>query len=331
MILAADIGGTNARFAVFHEGGGRPLVVEKFATAAWESLPLLLREFLDRQRVRVTRACIAVAGPVHNGRVDAINLPWTVDADQLARALDLPAVALVNDLAANARGIAALEPHDLRTLNAGDPAAAGNRAVVSAGTGLGEAALVSHDGGFHAVAGEGGHADFAPRNELEIELLRFLSKDYGHVSYERICSGVGLVHVYRFLRSAGTRPGWFEGEPPTPSAEAIAAEAKADPLSLSARALALFASLYGTRAGNLALSFMATGGVYLGGGIAPRISDTLAGGDFMRAFADKGRFTTLLSRIPVHVILNDQTALLGAAEIAAEQPSAYPLPKVVSL
>jgi glucokinase len=341
VILAADIGGTNARLALFDAPGARdttattrhrrtPRVVATYRTDAWESVPALLLEFLRTHAAQPTRACVAVAGPVRNGRADAVNLPWPVDAAQIARALELPSVALVNDLAANARGVAALSPDKLRAINAGDPGAAGNRAVISAGTGLGEAGLVWSCDRFHVVAGEGGHSDFAPRNETEIELLRYLMTDYGHVSYERICSGLGLVNIYRFLRDRGTRASWFAAEAPTPSAAAIAAEAKADPLCLSAKALELFASIYGARAGNVALAFMATGGVYLGGGIAPKVADALEAGGFMRAFTAKGRFSALLSRIPVYVILDDQAALLGAAELAAEQPAAYPLPKVVA-
>ena len=331
MLLAADIGGTNARIALFDAAGRTPLVVETYATAASDGVPGLLDEFLTAQRARVTGACVAVAGTVRDGRVDGINLPWPVDEREIALALGLRTVVLVNDLAANARGIASLERNDLLPLNAGDPAAAGNRVVVSAGTGLGEAALVWNGDGFEVVAGEGGHTDFAPRSETEIELLRYLVAEYGHVSYERVCSGLGLVNIYRFLRDSGVRSGWYRSEPNAPSPAAIVAEAKADPLCLSARALELFASIYGARAGNVALSFMATGGVYLGGGIAPKVADTLAAGAFVRAFVAKGRFTTLLARIPVFVVLNDQAALLGAAAIAAEQPAAYPLPKVVSL
>src|SRR5262249_36586786 len=169
--------------------GARPHVVETYRTAAWQNVPALLLEFLRTHAARPTRACVAVAGPVHDGRAEAVNLPWTVDARQIAHALELPSVALVNDLAANARGVAALGPDKLLALNAGDPGVCGNRAVVSAGTGLGEAALIWNDGSYTVVAGEGGHADFAPRNETEIELLRYLMSDYGHVSYERICSG----------------------------------------------------------------------------------------------------------------------------------------------
>jgi len=323
VILAADIGGTNARIALFDPPNRTPVVVEKYRTAAWEGVPAIVREFLAAHPTRLTAACVAIAGPVHDGRVDAINLPWPVEAHQIARALGLSDVALVNDLEANARGVAVLESDDLWPLSTGDPAAAGNRVVVSAGTGLGEAALTWDGDRFRAIAGEGGHSDFAPRTDVEIALLRFLATDYGHVSYERVCSGSGLVNIHRFLRSSGPRSNWLETEAPSPTPAAIVAEAARDPLCLSAKALDLFASIYGARAGNVALSFMATGGVYLGGGIAPRIVDKLSDGTFMRAFVDKGRLSPVLARIPVFVILDDLTALRGAAEIASEQAPAY--------
>jgi glucokinase len=188
----------------------------------------------------------------------------------------------------------------------------GTRAVVSAGTGLGEAALLWDGGRYRAVASEGGHTDFAPRTELEVELYSFLAAEYGHVSYERVCSGGGLVNLYRFLRGSDL--------PATTPAE-IVAEAAADRRSVASRALGLFASIYGARAGNVALAYTATGGVYLGGGIAPRIVNRLTDGAFMRAFTAKGRLAPLLGQIPVRIVLDDRAALLGAAEIAAEVAS----------
>jgi glucokinase len=321
MLLAGDIGGTNARLALFDASRRELVQSEVFRTEAWTSLEDIVGEFLSRHPALVTSACVAVAGPVHAGRVDRVNLPWGVDEASLARALDLPSVSVVNDLEANARGIACLGPAELGVVNPGDPTAGGNRAVVSAGTGLGEAALVWDGSRYHAVAGEGGHADFAPRSDLEIALFRYLAADYGHVSYERVCSGGGLVNIYRFLRDAQRRETtqrWFEERTPPPSPAAITAEAAADPRSLAAQALQLFASIYGARAANVALAFMATGGVYLGGGIAPRIVKALGDGAFMDAFTSKGRLSSLLRAIPVRVVLNDRAALLGAAEIAAE-------------
>jgi glucokinase len=320
VILAADIGGTNARVALFQAGSRTPLALETHRTEAWNGADDLLRTFLASHRVPVSAACVAVAGPVQDGRSRPINLPWSIDRRQLEAALDIPTISVVNDLEANARGIAVLDRRDLAVVNPGDPGASGNRAVVSAGTGLGEAALWWDGDQYHALAGEGGHADFAPRSDLEIALLRYLTVDYGHVSYERVCSGGGLVNIYRFLRDGGTgsHPSWLEPQAPPPSPASITAEAAADPLSLAAKAVGLFVSIYGARAANVALAFMATGGVYLGGGIAPRMVNRLAGGTFMSAFTAKGRLSPLLDRIPVYVVLNDRAALLGAAEIAAE-------------
>jgi glucokinase len=310
VILAADIGGTNARLALFERGSRTPAAVETYRTDAWRSGEELLRAFLTRRSARVSAACVAVAGPVRDGRSQAMNLQWRVDERRLAAALGIPAVAVVNDLEANARGIAVLEPEDLAVVNAGDPDPTGNRAVVSAGTGLGEAGLVWDGGAHRAVAGEGGHADFAPRSELEVALYRHLAAQFGHVSYERVLSGNGLVNVYGFLRGPGRAP--------LPSPAEISADAERDPNGLGARALGVFAAVYGARAANVALSFMATGGVYLGGGIAPRLVDRLRGGAFMAAFTAKGRLSSLLAAVPVYVVLNDRAALLGAAEIASE-------------
>jgi len=313
-LLAADIGGTSARLALFDATGRRLLRSETYATHAWSSAEEVVREFLSSYRVRPAAACIAIAGPVEDGRSEPVNISWIVDARRLAAALGLLSVALVNDLEANARGILLLDASRLHVVSRGERSVHGNRVVVSAGTGLGEAGLVHHGGGYLVVGGEGGHADFAPRTELEVELYRFLAAEYGHVSYERVCSGAGLANIYRFLSG---------GDAPTPAA--ISAEAAADPGSRGAEALDLFASIYGARAANVALSFMATGGVYLGGGIAPRNLSVLTNGAFMRAFVAKGRVSGLLERIPVSIVVDDRTALLGAAAIAAEAAGALPL------
>jgi glucokinase len=319
MLLAADIGGTNARFALCSGREHDVVASETYRTEAWQSAEEAVAEFLSRHPARVSAACFAVAGPVRDGRSEPINLRWTVEERRLSDLLGTTAVAVVNDLEANARGIPLLGERDFAVVSAGAPGASGNRAVVSAGTGLGEAALMWDGARYRALAGEGGHSDFAPRSEIEMELYRYLATDYGHVSYERLCSGGGLVNIYRFLRDAETRaPRWLEDRSTLPSAAAISAEAAADPKSLSARALTLFCSIYGARAANVALAFMATGGVYLGGGIAPRIARALMDGTFMRAFTAKGRLSGLLEQVPVRIVLNDRAALLGAAEIASE-------------
>jgi glucokinase len=205
VILAADIGGTNARFGIFDSGRGER-AVEVFPTADWDCATGAVREFLRRHPGEVASACLAVAGPVEDGRSSPVNLRWTVDARELSAALGGIPVAVVNDLEANARGVVVLGEHDLAVVNRGANGSNGHaRAVVSAGTGLGEAALVWDGARYRAIPGEGGHTDFAPRSELEVELYRFLAAEHGHVSYERICSGAGLVNVYRFLREAVAR------------------------------------------------------------------------------------------------------------------------------
>jgi glucokinase len=310
-ILAGDVGGTKTRLALF-DGGPEPLRMETYRTAEHGSLVEIVGRFLNGSRADVVSAAFGVAAPVANGAVSTVNLPWPIYAHELVEVLELPSVSVVNDLEANARGVELLGADDLAVLNPGERDPEGACAVVSAGTGLGEAALVWDGTRYRALAGEGGHADFAPRSETEIALYRFLAREYGHVSYERVCSGMGLTNIYRFLGGDAVEPA------------AVSAEAAADPTSRGRRALDLFVSIYGARAGNVALSFMATGGVFLGGGIAPKIVDDLRDGGFMRAFVDKGRFAPLLSRVPVHVVLNDHAALLGAARIATERARSLP-------
>lgn len=321
MILAGDIGGTNARLACFAFADHHlTTVLEKeYPSREHASLEEIVSAFVQTHRVSIDRACFGIAGPVEEGRVVTPNLPWVVDQAKLANRLGLKDVALINDLVANTYGIAALEPGDLEVLNAGSPDPAGSLAVISAGTGLGEAGTY-WDGKMHRpVPCEGGHSDFAPRNALEIELLEYLLKQYDHVSCERVLSGAGLVNVYNFLRDTGRgeEPAWLaeemrEGDP----AAAISKAALDGRSTLAAQALDLFVTVYGAEAGNLALKFKATGGVYVGGGIAPKIVQKLKEPLFMRAFVDKGRMRPLLEAMPVKVILNDRTALLGAARCA---------------
>ncbi|HXJ82259.1 MAG TPA: glucokinase [Candidatus Methylomirabilis sp.] len=318
MILAADVGGTSSRIGLFEATGGRlrPAIEVVYPSGGHRGLDEIVRVFLAAHHPHVDHACFAVAGPVLGGRSEAPNLPWTVDARDLAHALDLPTVGLLNDLEANAHGIPALEEKDFLVLNWGSPNASGNRAVISAGTGLGEAGIYWDGRDHHPFAGEGGHADFAPTTDLEVELLIHLRKKIGaHVSWERVVSGPGLAGIYEFLRDTGrgTEPPWLRdalraGDPPAVISQA-ASEGRSE---LAVQALALFASAYGAEAGNLALKLLATGGIYVGGGIAPKIVETLKR-NFMEAFLAKGRLRRLLETIPVRVILNDKAALLGAA------------------
>ncbi len=321
MILAGDIGGTNARLAFFNFEDGRFALISAtvFPSREYSGLDQIVSEFLGTSDVHPDRACFGIAGPVRNGRVETSNLPWVVDSEPLANELHLDKVSLINDLEANAWGIADLDLKDAVAINQVKGNPAGNQAVIAAGTGLGEAGMY-WDGTHHQVfASEGGHTDFAPRNELEVELFRYLNAQYGHVSYERILSGPGLLNVFHFLRDTGrgTEPKWLTAEMlHSDPAAAISQAAMDGKCALCEQAVDVFVSVYAAEAGNLALKVMATGGIFLGGGIAPKMLPKLSGPLFMHAFAAKGRMQPLLESIPVRVITNDKTALLGAARYA---------------
>jgi glucokinase len=322
LILAGDIGATHTRLAWFEvlDGDVMPGVVRTYPSRRHSGLDEIVAAFLDEVPGRLLHACFGVAGPVREGRVETTNLPWVVDARLLAARLGLDRVLLVNDLEANAWGLAVLPDADLAVLQPGQAASTGNAAVISAGTGLGEAGLVWDGRRHRPVASEGGHADWAPQDELQLGLWRFLAAEVGHVSVERVLSGPGLHNVYRFLRDVQglPEPGWLtdalrSGEP-APLISRAGLEGRAE---ICTRALALFVAIYGAEAGNLGLRMLATAGVYLGGGIAPRIVPALRSRTFLDAFAGKGRLRPLLEAMPVRVVLNDQTALLGAARRAA--------------
>ena len=329
MILVGDVGGTKTNVALLETDGrsvGAVLAQQKFASAAYDSLEKIVAEFLVAAgRPKLTRACFGVAGPVMDGRVDATNLKWDVSADALTNALGIEHVSIINDLEATAYGIEALAPHQLHTLNEGDSTRKGNRALIAAGTGLGMASIVWHADRYHPVPSEGGHVDFAPRNCLEMEMLKYLLKIEefnGHVSYERIISGPGLFTVYSFLRDTGfaEEPDWLAAEiNGDGDASAIVSKAALEKkCELAIKALDMFVEIYGAMAGNLALLMIATGGCYVGGGIAPKIIEKIKDGTFMQSFRAKGRFEALLAGMPVHVILDDKTALYGAARQALQ-------------
>jgi glucokinase len=328
-LLAGDAGGTSTRLAIVEVGGGALEVATtaRFESRSHPSLASIVQAFRAAHPRPVARACFGVAGPVVGGRVETPNLPWVVDAAALARELGLDQVDVINDLEANAYGIFALSAADFTVLNAGAPAA-GNRAVISAGTGLGEAGIVWDGRSHRPFATEGGHANWAPTTELEAELLRHLSRKFGgHVSAERVVSGPGLVNVYEFMRDTGRgqEPGWLkEALASHDHAAVISTNAMNGKSELCAAALDLFVSAYAAEAGNLALKLMAIGGVYLGGGIAPKIIARLKTPAFVKAFTAKGRLTSLLEAIQVRVIMNDQAALFGAARFAALQASLIP-------
>ena len=321
MILAGDIGGTSTRLAVFDVVDRRQrLVVEgSFSSAQYNGLGEIVEQFVAEHALGVDFACFGIAGPVRDGRVATSNLPWVIDAASLARRIGIDSVTLLNDLEANAWGIAQLGADDVVSLNAGAPGARGNAAVIAAGTGLGEAGLY-FDGERHwPFAGEGGHVDFAPRDPAEIELLQYLARKFGRVSYERVLSGPGLRNIYEFLRDSGRgveTPAIVAGMRDQDAAAVITVAALADRCALCSATLDLFVSIYGAEAGNVGLKFMAVAGVYVGGGIAPKIASKLQNGAFQRAFVTKGRMRPLLAAMPVRLILNPKTALLGAARYA---------------
>jgi glucokinase len=328
IILAGDIGGTHSRIAYFAVEHHKIncIAEESYRSADYESLDAIVTKFVKTHPEEPVHACFGVAGPVHDGRVKVTNLPWTVEASLLARELGLR-VTLINDLEAIAYSVPLLTPQDLAVLNEGDPSATGNAAVIAAGTGLGEAGLYWHAMDLIPFACEGGHTDFAPTNDLEDELLRYLRAQFGHVSWERVVSGMGLLSLYAFLRDTGrgARADWIDfGATEEDPATQITRHGLDGTNSLCVQVLEMFVSLYGNEAGNLALKMMATGGIFIGGGIAPRILEKLRGPGFVTAFAAKGRLSTLLNAIPVRVILKDKTGLLGAARCAALQASHSP-------
>lgn len=318
MILAGDIGGTSTRLALFEAADGllRAVAQERYPSRSFPGLGEIVRAFTAKHAQPVDAACFGIAGPVREGRVETPNLPWVIEEAPLARELALPRVTLLNDLEANAWGVFTLSERDVAQLSPGAPAQDGNAAIISAGTGLGEAGYHWDGAGLRPFASEGGHADFAPHDELTIELFRWLHRRHGHVSWERVVSGPGLVNIFTFLRDAK------HGDEPAALAEAMRAGDPAAAISkaaldesseLAVRALDLFVALYGAEAGNLALKMKASRGLWIGGGIAPKILPRLERPGFLEAFHDKGRFRAFLEAIPVRVILNDATALRGAA------------------
>ena len=321
-VLAADVGATKTRLAVV-EPGESFLRVEAEAThrsAAYDGLEALVRDFLDEQGTAVDAAAFGLPGPVLRGRVRTTNLPWEVRRDELAEHLGLRRLTLINDLEATAFGIGELADDDLEVLAEGDAEAGGNAALIAPGTGLGEAGLFWDGGRHRPFATEGGHCDFAPGDEVDDALRAHLAADGGHVSWEKVLSGPGLLSIHEFLRRyRGTPvPDWLErdmqsGDP----AAAIAGAAQARTCPVCSEAMDRFVRYFGAEAGNLGLKLMATGGVYLGGGIAPRIAGRLLDPDFLEAFRAKGRMRDLMERMPVKLIRNDRAALLGAARCAA--------------
>lgn len=332
MILAGDVGGTKVHLALYNFVGGRlvPVRDEKFPAAEFACLDDVVKTFLapgetggkDDVRAQIIAACFGCPGPVRDGRLKLTNLPWTLDARDLQDSLGIEHIFLINDLEANGYGIPELAADKVFTLHTGDASSVGHRGLIAAGTGLGECLLIwdGHLRRHMPVPSEGGHGDFAARTDQEIALLRYLRKTLnGRVSTERVVSGIGIRNVYAFLRDdqGMEEPAWLRDRMVSEDPNAVIGQCAEDGSSeICAATMALFAAAYGAEAGNLALKLLALGGVYLGGGIAPKILKTLSGGGFTQAFLDKGRLSPLLETIPVRVILDDTCALLGAAAYA---------------
>lgn len=324
MILAADVGGTKTRLALFPalERGriGAPAAEEGYASADFPSIEAMIDAFRGRHGDPLAAVSIGYAGPVAEGRGIGTHVPWAADERALARHLGLPRAHVINDLVASGYGIPALGREDLATLLPGAPGEPGNAAIVSAGTGLGETILLRHQGDLIPVASEGGHADFAPRTDLEIDLFRALRAEFGRVSVERVLSGIGLGNVARVLHAmdgaqASLARHLAESSPEGLPA-AVSGNALAGACPSCVRSLELFVSVYGAQAGNTALRGMALSGVYLGGGIAPQILPALRGETFRAAFLAKEPHRSLLEKVPVFVMRTDRSALLGAARFA---------------
>lgn len=328
-VLAGDIGGTKTELAVYAAQSGlrRPLVKEKFQSRDYSGLEAIIEKFLAIHSVPIDRAAFGVAGPVVGGRAKITNLPWVMEEAALAQTLGTQSVCLLNDVTAFANAVAVLTENDLHVIQEANPETGGTMAVVAPGTGLGEAFLVWDGTVYRAFASEGGHADFAPADAEQSGLLGFLANRHDHVSYERVCSGMGLPHIYAYFKDAG-----HTGDPDCPAGQVPAGEDPVPhiirgaldpnrPCALCQKTLELFVAVLGAEAGNMALKTMATGGVYLGGGIPPRILPILESGGFLAAFGRKGRMSELMKKIPVYAVLHSEAALLGAARHAMTAPA----------
>lgn len=326
MLLAGDIGGTKTALGVFSPDAGArsPLAEATFPSGVHGSLEEVLQEFLRQQPHPIDRASFGVAGPVVEGTAKITNLPWTIDEKRLGDELKISSVRIVNDLVAIASAVPILEPSDLHTLSPGRAVPQGAIAVIAPGTGLGESFLTWGAGRYHAHPSEGGHSDFAPRGAAERGLLEWLAQDGSHVSCERVCSGLGVPHLYAYLKSAGgtEEPAWLAealagAADPTPVIVSAATQHD-PPAELARAALRMFVSILGAEAGNVALKVLATGGVYLGGGMPMHVLPLLEGDEFRTAFRDKGRMSALLAEMPVHVITRPDVALTGAAQVGLD-------------
>jgi len=323
LLLAGDIGGTKTVLALVAPDGA--VVSEAtFASRDHAEFDEIVLAFRRRFPAVVERVCLSVAGPVIDGRAEITNLPWVLDEERLAASLSVGSVHLMNDLQATAYALATLRPEQLHPLHRAQAEPGGTRAVVAVGTGLGEAALIAGERGELALPSEGGHTDFAPRGAVQRGLLAWLQHEYEHVSYERVCSGHGIPNIYRYLRERGgtPEPAWLSAafaatDDPTPVIAAAGLRGGGDGCPVCRRTLSVFAAILGAEAGNLALRTLATGGVFVGGGIPPRLRPVLLGRAFREGYLRKGVMSDLVARIPVHLILEPRAAVLGAARYAA--------------
>ncbi|MBI3820766.1 MAG: glucokinase [Planctomycetes bacterium] len=333
IVLAGDVGGTKTNLALYDwslepgpgiPAGARispppPIATARFSSQQAPGLAEIARSFCEQYKIRPEVACFGIAGPVVNGRVKAPNLPWEVDAVELREKLILRNVALLNDLESAAYGVACLAPGQLRTLQAGEHVESGGIAVIAAGTGLGEGMLVNVAGRRHAIPSEGGHADFAAQDDEQIGLLKYILEKNPHASYERVLAGPGIVRCYEYVRRTAGEPKpevaarFANAQDPAAVVTALALEGELT----SASALRLFCRIYGSEAGNMSLRNLCFGGLFVTGGIAPKILPFLENGDFMKAFLAKGRMARLMPKFPVHIVLEEQAPLLGAAAVGA--------------
>jgi glucokinase len=327
MILAGDVGGTKVHLALYNFAGGRLAAVRdcKFPAHEFATLDEVVKAFLaqgSEQKDEIVAACFGCPGPVRDGRLKLTNLPWTLDERELEKSVGIKHIFLINDLEANGYGIPELAPDKVFTLHEGDAAAVGHRGLVSAGTGLGEALLIwdAKTQRHRPLASEGGHCDFAPRDDRDVALLQYLRRTLkGRVSFERVVSGIAIKGVYEFLRDDQKmdEPAWLRERMEKEDPNAVIGQCGEDGSSeICAETLRIFVSAFGAEVGNVALKVLAVGGMYVGGGIAPKILKTMQSGVFTKSFLDKGRLSPLLEAMPVRVILDETCALLGAAAFA---------------
>ncbi len=335
MILAGDVGGTKVHLALynFEDGRLKPIRDQKFPAADFEKLDDVVKRFLSeadghsaQDASEIMAACFGCPGPVRDGRIKLTNLPWSLDARDLRSSLGIEHIFLINDLEANGYGIPELSKEAICVLHEADSSSVGHRGLISAGTGLGEALLIWDGKHRHIpIPSEGGHCDFAARNDREIALLQYLRRTLnGRVSFERVVSGIGIKNVYAFLRDDQKmeEPAWLRDRLASEDPNSVIGTCAEDGSSeICFETMQIFSAAFGAEAGNIALKVLASGGMYLGGGIAPKILKTLKSGPFTQAFLDKGRLSPVLEAIPVRVILDDTCALLGAAAFAEARAS----------